>query len=215
MRMNVPVAAAAAAPAPAAAGGLDLDLDLDFSLDDEPASAISDVTGGSAQPTAGYDQTVKMEAEGPAQAETPDNGLRFDMPPSAATPFEPVVPSLPEISLDLGASKNSDNSGHTFDSTSPVPVEVPGTPAPKADSHEGMLEFDLGSLQMGLDAPAEQPTEAPSMENEDPLETKLALAEEFVSIGDEDGARALIEEVLAEATGATREKAQRALSQLS
>ena len=95
-----------------------------------------------------------------------------------------------------------------------MPVEVPSAPEPAA-SHEGMLEFDLGSLQMELDTPAAQATEAPSMENEDPLETKLALAEEFVSIGDEDGARALIEEVLSEATGSTREKAQHALSQLS
>jgi pilus assembly protein FimV len=48
----------------------------------------------------------------------------------------------------------------------------------------------------------------------DPLETKLALADEFKAIGDEDGARALIEEVLAEATGDVKARAQRALSQL-
>jgi pilus assembly protein FimV len=42
----------------------------------------------------------------------------------------------------------------------------------------------------------------------------LALADEFVSIGDEDGARALIEEVMAEATGEMRAKAQRALANL-
>lgn len=212
MRINVPVEpVAVSAPS---AGGVDLDLDLDFSLDDEPASAISDVTGGNAQPL-GYDQTVKMEAEAPSAPPAADasHGLNFELPASAPTAFEPVVPSLPEISLDLDAPANKTGSLN-FDSTSPVPVDVPSAPEPAA-SHDGMLEFDLGSLQMGLDVPAAQPTEAPSMENEDPLETKLALADEFVSIGDEDGARALIEEVLAEATGATREKAQRALSQLS
>jgi pilus assembly protein FimV len=47
-----------------------------------------------------------------------------------------------------------------------------------------------------------------------PLETKLALAEEFVSIGDQDGARGLIEEVLSEAQGELRSKAQRLLSSL-
>lgn len=212
MRMNVPTE-----PAPSAAG-VDLDLDLDFSLDDEPVSAISDVTGGSAQPVR-YDQTVKLEPETGASTEpgSTDHALDFDLPgssdPSPVTAFEPVVPSLPEISLDLDGPTNSLN----FDATSPVPVEVPSAPTPAAASHEGMLEFDLGSLHMGLDTPAAaaQPTEAPALENEDPLETKLALAEEFVSIGDEDGARALIEEVMAEATGTTREKAQRALSNLS
>jgi pilus assembly protein FimV len=79
-----------------------------------------------------------------------------------------------------------------------------------------MLEFDLGSLSLDLDTPtAEKPTEAPDSVGEDPLETKLALAEEFVSIGDEDGARALIEEVVAESSGEMRAKAQRALANLS
>jgi pilus assembly protein FimV len=47
---------------------------------------------------------------------------------------------------------------------------------------------------------------------EDPLATKLALAEEFKAIGDDDGARALIEEVISEASGDMKIKAQRALS---
>ena len=57
------------------------------------------------------------------------------------------------------------------------------------------------------------PTQA-AAEQEDPLATKLALAEEFVSIGDDDGARALIEEVIAEASGDLKAKAHRALSSL-
>ena len=88
--------------------------------------------------------------------------------------------------------------------------------APVADAVDsGMLEFDMGSLSLDLDGPvSEQPTASDEL-GEDPLETKLALADEFVSIGDEDGARALIEEVVAEATGEMRAKAQRALANLS
>jgi pilus assembly protein FimV len=48
----------------------------------------------------------------------------------------------------------------------------------------------------------------------DPLETKLALADEFKAIGDVDGARALIEEVIAESSGEVRERAERALKKL-
>jgi pilus assembly protein FimV len=77
-----------------------------------------------------------------------------------------------------------------------------------------MLEFDLGTLSLELDPVNETaPTQA-AAEPEDPLATKLALAEEFVSIGDDDGARALIEEVIAEASGELKAKAQRALSSL-
>ena len=45
--------------------------------------------------------------------------------------------------------------------------------------------------------------------------TKLALAEEFVSIGDDDGARALIEEVIADASGPLLEQARAALARLN
>ena len=77
-----------------------------------------------------------------------------------------------------------------------------------------MLEFDLGSLSLDLgDATDTVSTAAPGA-HEDPLVTKLALAEEFRAIGDDDGARALIEEVISEASGDMKIKAQRALSNL-
>jgi pilus assembly protein FimV len=48
----------------------------------------------------------------------------------------------------------------------------------------------------------------------DPLATKLALAREFHSIGDKDGAQALAQEVYAQGTGETREAAKKFLSEL-
>jgi pilus assembly protein FimV len=116
------------------------------------------------------------------------DGLSLDLP---------SVPMLPE-----------------FSATNTMAVEPPTVKDPLGDG--GMLEFDMDSLSMDLDASSgESLTPAPDTSGEDPLETKLALAEEFVSIGDEDGARALIEEVVAEATGDMRVKAQRALANLS
>jgi pilus assembly protein FimV len=96
----------------------------------------------------------------------------------------------------------------------PEPVVAAAAPA---KSNDGMLEFDLSSLSLDLgpSSPAAGAPEANPGLGDDSLETKLALAEEFVSIGDDDGARALIEEVVAEATGELREKAQRALANLS
>jgi pilus assembly protein FimV len=49
---------------------------------------------------------------------------------------------------------------------------------------------------------------------DDPLATKLALAHEFNTIGDTDGARTLIEEVIAESSGALKARAQRLLADL-
>jgi pilus assembly protein FimV len=104
--------------------------------------------------------------------------------------------------------------GVSFDATSPNQLTASQAPFnPPSDSQSGMLEFDLGTLSLDLDAPDATAEEA-TAEPEDPLATKLALADEFVSIGDDDGARALIEEVIAEATGDLRTKAQRALASL-
>ena len=49
---------------------------------------------------------------------------------------------------------------------------------------------------------------------DNPLATKLALAEEFNAIGDADGARSLAEEVLAEASGDLKSRAQRLLAEI-
>ena len=99
------------------------------------------------------------------------------------------------------------------------------------------LEFDLGDLSLDLTAPSTLSTPTPSAPSvseeittasapmdddddgeaaahDDPLATKLALAEEFNAIGDTDGARTLIEEVVAEATGALKTRAQRLLADL-
>jgi pilus assembly protein FimV len=104
-----------------------------------------------------------------------------------------------------------------------------------------MIEFDLGSLSLDLpgSAPATPPAAAaptpslPSLdpdatmaagslnldtlaepEADSPLATKLALAEEFNAIGDADGARSLAEEVLAEASGDLKSRAQRLLAEI-
>lgn len=188
---------------------VDLDLDLDFSADDEPSSAISDVTGGTIRPpaaAAGTEQTVTMEAQAPSD----DNGLDFDISgPGELTPSA----ALPDISMSMDSlDLDGPLDLPDFQATGTMPPEpVVETRSAKLD--DGMLEFDLGSLSLDLEPP-ESAGEA-STSGEDPLETKLALAEEFLSIGDSDGARALIEEVVAEASGDLRAKAERALANLS
>ena len=85
-----------------------------------------------------------------------------------------------------------------------------------------MLEFDLGSLSLDLGGPntgsptTESPTLSPAIDTEDdPLATKLALAEEFQALGDLDGARSLAEEVASQSKGPLKSKAQAFLNGLS
>jgi pilus assembly protein FimV len=98
------------------------------------------------------------------------------------------------------------------------------SPAPSAD---GPLEFDLSDISLDLDEPpvaeaAEVDAlpdvsieeEADQDDSGDPLARKLELAEEFRQIGDVEGARDLLEEVVANADGALKSKAQALLKDL-
>lgn len=198
--------------------GVDLDLDLDFSLDDEPADPVIEAP---VEPisTPKAEQTVKMTATDLNSPLDMDFDLsELEPTPSPAAPIAvESPPALPDVSMSMDGLTLDEPDQHALpdfnlSASAPAPaVEEP--PAATLDS--GMLEFDLGSLSLDLETPSEKPTDAPDSVSGDPLETKLALAEEFVSIGDEDGARALIEEVVSEATGEMRAKAQRALANLS
>lgn len=81
-----------------------------------------------------------------------------------------------------------------------------------------MLDFDMSSLNIDPDSRSHEMDAQDSLMpdgDEDPLETKLSLAREFHAIGDVDGARALVREVVAEGTGAVKARAERFLAELS
>jgi pilus assembly protein FimV len=103
--------------------------------------------------------------------------------------------------------------------TPPSDTGSTSTEKPYMPSDSGLMEFDLGSISLDLDTPtapaastAPASTEAAPLD--DPLATKLALAQEFNTIGDTDGARTLVEEVIAEASGELKARAQRMLAEL-
>ncbi len=251
---------------------VDLDLDLDFSVDDEPASAISEAIASapepaSAEPEEAVATALDLEFEVPSEPpESPaeeafvhSGGIDFSLPdedmPEPVASTEPQdqdqdqdeveETTLPDLELDFGdleepqdepesypevamtpallSTLDSEDfkvqAATSFGSTVPAPL-TPAEPEEAPAPDLGMLEFDLGSISLDLDESLAEPLNEEAEEtqlpvvHDDPLGTKLALAEEFSAIGDDDGARALIEEVIAEATGDMKIKAQRALSNL-
>lgn len=226
-------------------GPMDLDLDLDFSLDEEPASAIVEAQPSQLESTVSIrpadSQPASLDIDFAASTHSTPAATQAGI---SHPPVEIELPSIdnagdtiatgvvaPENFRDQAAVSFGSTSpaslsdadggggvsraGVSFDATSPNGLSAAQTPFKTPDAPEsGMLEFDLGTLSLDLNTP-DAPTPQASFEPEDPLVTKLALAEEFVSIGDDDGARALIEEVIAEATGDLKARAQRALSSLS
>lgn len=189
---------------------VDFDLDLDFSMDEPVARA-----------------TVTEKPATPVISAPP-----VYVPPVSATP----APILSEIHMDFGDSKSvapsvtrpvtqkpEMDTGHSFDSAaiasnsgfklpSATPAEKPI--ASRADNEP--LEFDMSDLSLDLGGPITEATpHSDDVAPEEPLETKFLLAQEFSSLGDPEGARALVEEVLLEARGPLKTKAQAFLNALS
>jgi len=129
------------------------------------------------------------------------------MPAAAVNPLDMPL----DVPLDLPAID-----------TQPTALDKPAT-KPYVPSDSGLMDFDLDSISLDLKTPASEVTAAVPMDEpttasgdlaDDPLATKLALAQEFNTIGDSDGARTLIEEVIAEASGDLKARAQKLLSEL-
>jgi pilus assembly protein FimV len=85
------------------------------------------------------------------------------------------------------------------------------------------MEFDLGGISLDLGTPAKAGDDfasthggaASAVDAADPLMRKLELAEEFRQIGDMEGARDLLEEVIAKASGPLKARAQSLLDGLA
>lgn len=136
------------------------------------------------------------------------SGFEANLPQSQSTPA--TEPAAAADQLDDGLNFDLNIEAPAAEA---APAEAPSAPAPDTS-----LDFDLGTLNLdlGTDTSAKPADNAKPMHNlaDDPLSTKLDLAREFNAIGDSEGARALIEEVLAEASGSLKERAQKMLSEL-
>jgi len=155
-----------------------------------------------------------------------DLDLDLDAPVSQSAPPSPLEATRP-----LTTSASGPAGDHALDFDLPTVSTPTPAPAPAAPS---AMSFDLGDLSLDLNAPApaagasktanddfpgldmpDTSTAVNGATDGDPLVRKLELAEEFRQIGDTEGARDLLEEVIAKASGALKNKAQGMLDSLA
>lgn len=212
----------AGSPAATAALPPDLDLDLDLDLPDDAltdAPAVATPPGGfAAAAAAAMAADQRRAADANDEPPTLRPGLDLpELPSVAATAQSNTMAPPPVASLDFPSADDL-----SMAPSGPMPLTA-------APPDTGPMDFDLGDLSLDLTAPS-KPMAAPAAKapattpefvddgsaaaQDDPLATKLALAEEFNAIGDTDGARTLIEEVVAESSGALKTRAQRMLAEL-
>ncbi|MFY7866702.1 FimV/HubP family polar landmark protein [Roseateles sp.] len=211
--------------------GFDLDLDLDLATPAAPAPAP-------ASPTA-MEATQAMATT----VEQAPLAMDFDLSdPAQAAPAQATMP-VPDLEFDLDDLDKSEDvrspppadTGAALDfDLSAIDLDLPAlpeTPAPiPAAEAQSLDDLDLppefaAMLNEGNSpaeaAPAEVAAPSPLenafdlMEDEgDPLQRQLELADEFRQIGDTEGAREVLQELISKAGGPLRDKAQAMLNEL-
>ncbi|MBI3044285.1 MAG: hypothetical protein HYY78_15800 [Betaproteobacteria bacterium] len=199
---------AAAVVTPAAAGAADLDLDLglgetgtttDITLD---AGAAGEAAGAE---TAILDLGAGEPAAAPAAA-APDFAL--ELPPAAAAPAE------------AAAAPAQDAGMIDFQIELPKVAEEPATAAtppaaPSADA--GGLDFNLEVPDLDLGGAAKAEPAAAGGEKDGhwyDVQTKFDLAKAYQEMGDKDGAKEILQEVIKEGDAEQKAQAQALLDSL-
>jgi pilus assembly protein FimV len=180
-----------------------VDLDLDISspapLDEVKDSVSPPVTAAGDLPPLELPEFGEQLSQASRAAPSPSE---------APLEFGVDLPSLDVASPAPAAQVSAVADGLDFG------IEAPAVAAPAPAS------FDLSDISLDLDAPAAEPPAAQGADQADltadPMSRKLELAEEFRQIGDADGARELLQEVIDLAQDAgLKARAQSMLDSLS
>ena len=150
-----------------------------------------------------------------------DLDLDLDFNEPASAPTQPAAFSASPAVAMFDAADGSFNLEQELPPPPAMPAPAAAPAAPLAfDLSSISLDFDTtsGSALGALDSPAALALQGAAVAEEedqaDPLERKLELAEEFRQIGDMEGARDLVQEVIAKASGGLKVRAQGMLDDL-
>lgn len=154
--------------------------------------------------------------------ETPADDIKLDFSTDAA-PLEAESPAEQDPLADLMAEPEAQPATEFAPASEPGLTATESADAENAETTAGEhapMEFDLSSLSLDLGSDGspslvvDPSTESGEIAEDDPLAIKLDLAQQFREIGDTEGARALIEEIIAEAEGEMKARAEQALADL-
>jgi pilus assembly protein FimV len=204
--------AAEAAAAATESGGLDFDFDLSEPAAEEAPAPSADIEVAALDlPTAAEAEApaVAPEAAEPLEMEAPEPEaptVEFDAAPEPVTPPEMPALDLAGISLDL----DEPPAETPAEPSAEVPVEPPtfepiAEPAAEPPTFEPVAE-----------TPASPAVPETTVIVDDPeVATKLELAQAYEELGDKEGARELLNEVLNEGSPAQQEAARQKLAALA
>lgn len=193
----------------------DASLDLDLSSDVEPEAVVVDGDK--------MDLDLDLELEEPAASSAPEPLQQVGLDNSAEISLDDL--DADGDALDLELDPLPEGAGATFDGPDEPELEL-------ADELDGELLTEFGDLTIDdggalnisrggdgdltfddLDAEQED-DELVFASNGDEAATKLDLARAYIDMGDQEGARSILQEVLQDAEGAHKQDAQSLLDSI-
>ncbi len=204
---------------------LDLDLGGDTGTQAAPVAEQTASTGPAIDfsldmelPAVGSDVAAPMAAE-PAQAAPATDAIDFDfdlgdLPPASATAMAvPAASEMPGLDLDLGLeAAPAAEAGGADASTVALDANLPSLDLELGDA--ALVSADAEATALSLDVAGEEGAADVAGEDNPEAATKLELAAAYEEMGDRDGARELLEEVLNEGSAAQRGVARERLDAL-
>jgi len=194
--------------APATDSTADLGFDLDLGKEEAAPAAVAE---GEAPAAAPADAGASIDFD----FELPGAGAAEKQPEAEAESASPAALELPQVEAAPGAAEApaaaADGGGIDFDFNLDLPAEKEEAPA-AAPSEAASAPMDLSSISLELGAPGE--AAAPPDAHWQEVATKLDLAKAYQEMGDKDGARELLNEVLKEGDEAQQQQAQTILAAL-
>ncbi len=190
------------------------------------AAAVVEPLGASTMPQSVLPPTSNFALSEAAESIAPppvDLDLDLDLVAQAAPPARPLEITQPIESPSAAAANDK--------AARLAGLNPPGGDTDVASSTTA-APFDFGAISLDLGTPATAVSTEPALDYSsmpgtfdsraaaygdpsDPMVRKLELAEEFRQIGDKEGARDLLEEVVAKASGALKARAQSLLDGLA
>ena len=203
---------------------MDFNLDLGESLTDEAPSTDAEPEmdfnldiGGGDEPAADLDFNLDMATsdspEEPVTEEpvTEDASLDFNL--DIGGEDEPAAAEEPAADLDFNLDMDTADSSETEDASLDFNLDMPAD-----ETADVSLDFDTGSADEGsldLNLDAADTADADDMDGSDEVGTKLDLAKAYIDMGDPEGARSILDEVMDEGSSTQKEEAQGLLGQIA
>ena len=200
---------------------MDFNLDLGDSAAAEPAADMDfnlDIGGATEEATPDMDFNLDIGGGDAPAGEAPDLDLNLDMETSETADAGGLDFNLDMgseeapaedlgLNLDMGSTETADAGGLEFD------LDIGG----ETESADAGLDFDTGSsddggMDLNLDA---SDTADADIGGGDEVGTKLDLAKAYIDMGDPEGARSILDEVMDEGSSTQKEEAQSLLGQIA